>query len=77
MGERNDGGPAFPHFIPDGHYNGSVHYPGLTLRDWFAGRVLSSAPWSLNEGDAQWIEQHGAAIAYRIADAMLAARVQP
>lgn len=39
MTEQNDGGPAFPHFVPEGHYNGSIHYGGMTLRDWFAGQA--------------------------------------
>jgi len=40
MGDQpKDGGPAFAHFVPEGHYNGSVHYEGMTLRDWFAGRA--------------------------------------
>lgn len=32
--------PAFGHFVPDGHYNGSMHFEGLTKREWFAGMAL-------------------------------------
>lgn len=73
------GGPAFPlHHTP---------YPGMTLRDWFAGQALSNsdlctgrAPdWRLTE----WFGEHRTAIeqyeiaaaqAYAYADAMLKAR---
>jgi hypothetical protein len=60
-----DGGPAFP---------GETTKPGetgLTLRDWFAGQALAASDW------ANWKTQDNALIArdaYRLADAMLAAR---
>lgn len=60
--------------------------PGMALRDWFAGQALSAmsakddGDYSLGarnrgepERDAKWI----ASAAYRIADAMLAAREIP
>jgi hypothetical protein len=46
----------------------------MSLRDWFAGQALAGFSQTFTEGDAQWIIQHGAANAYRIADAMIAAR---
>ena len=42
---KNDGGPAFPRFVPEGHYNcGAVDYSGMTLRDWFAATLPSPDP---------------------------------
>lgn len=38
----NDGGPAFPlpeTILPDGRIV-QVNYPGMSLRDWFAGMAL-------------------------------------
>lgn len=68
MSAVNDGGPAFAR-SPGGE--------GMTLRDWFAGQALAglcqygddSNRWSahFNPSDA----------AYRIADAMIAARTRP
>lgn len=64
-----EGGPAFPcaeQRAPDGSL--LVHaYPGMSLRDWFAGQALSQTIGS---------EEHRADHAYRIADAMIAARAQ-
>jgi len=57
----NDGGPAFP--IPD------EGWPGMTLRDWFAGQALAGM---LANPDS-WPEDRGVA-AYCYADAMLKAR---
>lgn len=34
--------PAFGHFVPDGHYNSSMHFEGLTKREWFAGMAMQS-----------------------------------
>ena len=42
MNDIQDGGPAFP--VADTHHaNGSVQYGsnGMSLRDWFAGQMLS------------------------------------
>lgn len=67
----NDGGPAFPaveHEFP----NGIRVDGGMTLRDWFAGMVVSSGIVTEDgravspQGVAQW--------AYGVADAMLAER---
>ena len=41
---EQDGGRAFPLFVPESHYdNGSVDFPGMTLRDWFARQALPQA----------------------------------
>lgn len=50
------------------------HGQGMTLRDYFAGQVLASATISATEGNMQWMTQHGAEYAYKIADAMIAQR---
>jgi hypothetical protein len=85
---KQDGGRAFPLFVPDGHYNGSVDFPGMTLRDWFAGQALASDPGNnpnlpddpANTSrwpDAKDLAERRARWAYHQADAMIAARGQP
>lgn len=87
MNKINDGGPAFPH--NEKNDDGSHHWtcPGMTLRDWFAGKALanptictgSASEWELKS----WFGPNRSNItreeiiskqAYRYADAMLAAR---
>lgn len=59
------GGPAFPVSLPGVGDNG---WHGMTLRDWFAGQALVGlAPQSAAVDST-------ARYAYRLADAMLAAR---
>jgi hypothetical protein len=74
----DDGGPAFPgiegsYAAADSYsnpYTGLDTYPGMTLRDWFAGQALSGiASMDTTRTYAEDAEQ-----AYRYADAMLAAR---
>jgi hypothetical protein len=49
------------------------HYPGMELRDWFAGMILSEVgPANLFDSD-EFIRQ-AAKNAYRLADAMMEAR---
>jgi len=48
-GPIEDGGTAFPRFVPDGHYNGSVDVTGMSLRDYFAGQALASLDWRDSE----------------------------
>lgn len=74
----NDGGPAFPAFeagrqgfadIPTTH---DRHYPGMTLRDYFAAQALGYLMRHFSR-----LPETGpllATDAYLIADAMLAAR---
>jgi hypothetical protein len=75
----DNGGPAFPeqNIMAYGNMMKAETTPGMTLRDWFAGQVLAGQ-WTLRESEAAHIEQptatNMAASAYRIADAMLAAR---
>ena len=73
MSTINDGGPAFP-CESYGHRNGketTVPAQGMTLRDYFAGQVLVGA---LADPTCQPSPIELAKMAYRGADAMLAAR---
>lgn len=77
MGEMKNGGPAFPTFNAISHCDEG----GMTLRDYFAAKAFHAcyaeyfAGLARNEYtcDPEW--RDGVAIeAYRMADAMLAAR---
>lgn len=63
-----DGGPAFP--MPASEYAGHGPAWGMTLRDYFAAKVMVDLMGKMDnpspKGVATW--------AYRYADAMLAAR---
>lgn len=70
----NDGGPAFP--VPEAFYLGadelfSSECRGMSLRDWFAGQALI-ALYQTDRSD--FSTRQDADQAYRIADAMLAAK---
>jgi len=73
MGEGGvgDGGPAFPVLELD-QVTGHIHaqHMGMTLRDYFAGQALAGM-MSVPSGDDPIAT---AVYAYRIADALLAAR---
>jgi hypothetical protein len=80
----NDGGPAFP-VENTYHQNGQVEYGawGMSLRDWFAGQALAGmvipddGKFSLENWRDSLPKRHArnrAEIAYRHADAMIAAR---
>lgn len=79
--EQKDGGPAFPSHPgiytadADGGQIRRLDAPGMTLRDWFAGQALAGMAgiWQKEGLDAADI----ASDAYRLADAMLAARKEP
>jgi hypothetical protein len=60
-----DGGPAFPI-----ETTATPYAPGMSLRDWFAGQALCG----LMANDEQAPESVFAKEAYRMADAMIAAR---
>ena len=67
---KEDGGPAYPYHWPELEQA----YTGMTLRDWFAGQALSVFPHPpMNEAESQFM----AAVAYQLADAMLAERAKP
>ncbi|MBN9434032.1 MAG: hypothetical protein J0I45_16495 [Bosea sp.] len=78
MSEIDDGGPAFPHMATDGHRD---YRAGLSLRDWFAGQAIGNVIMACRQdtgfGKGETREAYFAATAYRIADAMLAARKHP
>ena len=73
----DNGGPAFPTDSEGQVGPSTFHYEGMSLRDWFAGRVLAG----LYAGDAHPEVTPGgtnhtmrAEYCYEMADAMLAAR---
>ena len=90
MDERKDGGLAFPGVryertgsLAGKPVYGDVSYPGMTLRDYFAGQALASlGDWTPNADDhspPDWtdmaaLRQRRAEWSYAMADAMLAAR---
>lgn len=72
---KEDGGPAFPHEVPEdpnGHW--SRHsVPGMSLRDYFAAAALTGLLSA--QADQSGITPLDISTdAFRIADAMLAAR---
>lgn len=68
MSTTNNGGPAFPVASPDTGTN-----YGMSLRDYFAGQALAGI-WANHETTGT--SDDLAALAYKSADAMLAAREQ-
>lgn len=74
---HKNGGPVFPvdAAMRDG-YGQPIDFPGMSLRDWFAGQALQgilAGYWS-NESLSGLSETVIAGEAYRAADAMLGAR---
>lgn len=76
----DDGGPAFAGGLFEPQHGGrNDREPwnhGMSLRDWFAGRAMQgqlSGFWQ-SEKPHGWSDEEIAAEAYRIADAMIAAR---
>ena len=64
--DKQDGGPAYPPF-----HDPKNHNSGMSLRDYFAGQVIASVKgWH----PADKKGKSAAAIAYQIADAMIAER---
>ena len=87
MSATNDGGPAFPIKINHLHHIADESgktiatasqdlgtYPGMSLRDWFAGMALSgyAGRGCMTARDTR--EQCEDGIFYTMADAMIAAR---
>ena len=79
--KTNDGGPAFPVVLEErcNYISGppyvDVKYPGMTLRDWFAGMALQGI--LANDKLGMWgpnATNDYALTAYTQADAMLKAR---
>lgn len=69
--EKQDGGPAFPTDHDYGSH-GRQTVEGMSLRDWFAGQALVGII-STDCSHAMNVN-HRSELAYRIADAMIAAR---
>jgi len=89
MSESNNGGPAFPseptRYILGGSGGAGelkpAGYPGMTLRDWFAGQAMQGllAEPQPDDGEPELglgreYATNAAKAAYRLADAMLAER---
>lgn len=72
MGERDDGGPAFPLSATDVLPMDWMGWRGMTLLDWFAGQALAGIvqDWPSGRDNIR----NAADRAYLFADAMLAAR---
>ena len=69
--QPKDGGAAFPGSVYSQSGNKIGESRGMSLRDWFAGQVLSSAAaLPMGEMDSAF----RAKVAYAQADAMIAAR---
>lgn len=72
---RDDGGQAFPV-----HSAVGAGKDGMTLRDWFAGKVMAAAMTNaeglgaMDEDDRKSLFVMAAKISYEVADAMLAER---
>jgi len=66
--QPKDGGPAFP-FAATDPSNEAMQAQGMSLRDWFAGQALSGFMMAKT---VYWDD--AATMAYKAADAMLAAR---
>ena len=70
---QDDGGPAFPcsneQYTYGNPQTGDAH-AGMTLRDWFAGRAISAIIRENPYAETKALARD----AYRVADAMLAAR---
>jgi hypothetical protein len=71
MSRINDGGAAFPRPHSEDKFNDEVVHsqPGMTLRDWFAGRALCGMT-----GDENMSTADAARLAYEYADDMLERR---
>lgn len=74
----NDGGPAFPFVppepvpIPDTKLT-TVFFPGMSLRDWFAGMAMQGF---LADSNCTAVPERLSAVSYAMAEAMLKAREQ-
>jgi len=69
MSKQHDGGPAFPS-NPEAYKQYNRIEQGMTLRDYFAAKAMQGLAVGVNDPDYEVI----ATMAYKMADAMLAAR---
>lgn len=74
----DDGGPAFPHTVKNDDGTYFACESGISIRDWFAGQALAGLLSHSFEDGSDFLHETGpdaaAYQAYRMADAMLAAR---
>lgn len=73
MSARDDGGPAFPTKSEGQCGPNTYRFPGMSLRDWFAGQALAGICGDGIPG-AHHTAPNTARDAYEYADAMLAVR---
>lgn len=66
------GGAAFP--FSQQYDGGVVSWPGMTLRDYFAGQAIATIISLAQNREGGWDVAAVAAAAYAVADAMLEAR---
>lgn len=74
MNELNDGGPAFPRPHSESDYGFHDLQEGMTLRDYFAAKAMQALIEDGLKRDGSATVRNVAKDAYRMADAMLAAR---
>ncbi|WP_454917345.1 hypothetical protein [Xanthobacter sediminis] len=67
----NDGGPAFPHMMAQGHPD---YAGGISLRDYFAGQIASGMAAFSGTAGVSYGPDEIAGRSYQVADAMLKAR---
>lgn len=72
MSKVNDGGPAFPVEMYDAKEDVDTVFPGMSLRDYFAAKVIAAI--TVNGSALSWEED--AMVAYQAADAMLKERAK-
>ncbi len=71
----DDGGLAFPcEAFTDPRDTEITKFPGMTLRDWFAGQSIMSATMMENQSRKEPTYKGIATRAYMLADAMIEAR---
>jgi hypothetical protein len=68
-----DNPPAFPSPVR-GPAGSERSEEGMTLRDWFAGQVLTGFAASVHANKGSWDDATVAKCCFEVADAMLAAR---
>lgn len=78
--KKPDGGPAFPVEMYSPDSDGDEVYPGMSLRDWFAGHIVQGC-LAYSHYNESWGDYHNngtnealARHVYEVADAMLAER---
>lgn len=73
MNTKNDGGPAFPVSTGMGPLSANSASPGMSIRDWFAGKFMQG--YLSQDEYGGWgtvARQQGlASMAYDMADAMI------